>query len=89
MSEPISLPESLAISNLHITDNKIAIIVGIDQYHNVASHQDDSRSAFSDQPRCISQITEIEDFVEKFNFSVIKYINPDYETLDRMMKTVQ
>ena len=52
MSEPISLPQSLAISNLHITDHKVAVLVGIDQYHNVASRQDDSKSAFSDQPRC-------------------------------------
>ena len=89
MSEPIPLPESLAISNLHITDNKVAVIVGIDQYHNVASRQDDSRSAFSDQPRCLQQVAEIEDFVARFNFSVLKYINPDYETLDRMLKTVQ
>ena len=89
MSEPIPLPESLAISNLHLTENKVAVLVGIDQYHNVASLQDDSKAAFSDQPRCLSQVAEMEDFVGKFNFNVLKYINPDYETLDKMVKTVQ
>ena len=48
MSEAISLPESLAISNLHLADSKVAVIVGIDQYHNVSSRQDDSKSAFAD-----------------------------------------
>ena len=53
MSEPTPLPESLALTNLHIADHKLAVIVGLDQYHNVASLSDDNRSALPDQPRCL------------------------------------
>ena len=88
MSEPTPLAESLALTNLHIADHKLAVIVGLDQYHNVASLSDDNRSALPDQPRCLQQVSEIEEFVQRFGFGVIKYINPDYETLDKMMQTV-
>ena len=89
MSEPLPLSESLALANLHVPDHKLAVIVGIDQYHNVASLSDDNRSALPDQPRCLQQVNEIEEFVQRFGFGVIKYVNPDYETLDKMLQTVQ
>ena len=63
MSEPLALSESLALANLHVPDHKLAVIVGLDQYHNVASLSDDNRSALPDQPRCLQQVNEIEEFV--------------------------
>ena len=30
MSEPTLLPDSLALTNLHVADHKLAVIVGID-----------------------------------------------------------